>query len=130
MERLTYRNLPTDNTPYLKYGLDAKWKKMPRYDVIQKAIDKLADYEDAEEQGLRSRFHYKVGDIVYWINSQYTFNGVKRVDEEVIKEIIITEDVILIHMATTDIKYGVFGKTVFLTKEEAEAKLKEMEETK
>ena len=49
MERLTYRNSVGD-CPYLKYGLDAKWCKMERYDVIQNAVKKLAEYEDLEEK--------------------------------------------------------------------------------
>ena len=47
-ERLTYRMISTGK-PYLKYGLDAKWKKMERYDIIQDAVEKLAEYEDREE---------------------------------------------------------------------------------
>lgn len=47
-ERKTYRMLSTGKA-YLKYGLDAKWRKMERYDVIEEAVEKLAQYEDMEE---------------------------------------------------------------------------------
>lgn len=48
-ERLTYRNR-IGGEAYLKYGLAAKWEKMPRYDILNNAIQKLAEYEDLEER--------------------------------------------------------------------------------
>lgn len=47
MERLTYRNC---GVAYLNYGLDAIWRKMKGYDLIAAAIQKLAEYEDREEE--------------------------------------------------------------------------------
>lgn len=47
MERLTYRN---GGVAYLKYGLDAVWRKMKGYNIIVAAIQKLAEYEDCMEE--------------------------------------------------------------------------------
>lgn len=67
----------------------------------------------------------KVGDTVYWINDHYcTYRNFKVVEEKVELLIFDGEDWIL---DMGGVKEGKFGETVFLTKEEAEAKLKEME---
>lgn len=84
------------------------------------AIAKLAAYEQAEEQGLLLRLPCKVGDTVYIIIA-------KSISKQRVKEIII--DGYGIKFKT---KRRVFGLcdvfyTVFLTKEEAETKLAEME---
>lgn len=45
---LIYRAYPSGKA-YLNYGLDAIWKKKLknlRYDIIEKAVDRLAEYED------------------------------------------------------------------------------------
>lgn len=41
--RLSYR---VSGKPYLYRGSERQWEKMPRYDVLNSAINKLADYED------------------------------------------------------------------------------------
>jgi len=78
---------------------------------------KLAAYEDDEEQGLLLRLPCKVGDTVYIIIA-------KSISKQKVKEIII--DGYGIKFKT---KRRIFGLcdvfyTVFLTKEEAKAKLK------
>ena len=75
------------------------------------AIEKLAAYEDAEEQGLLLRLPCKVGDTVYHIAG---------------RRILEVENVNLFFLLLS-VAEGRFGKTVFLTCDEAEAKLKEME---
>lgn len=45
-DRLTYRR--SDGHAYLLYGLSALWETFARYNVIDNAIQKLADYEDNE----------------------------------------------------------------------------------
>ena len=93
------------------------------------AMEKLAAYEDAEEQGLLLRLPCKVGDTVYKPNP-ITKKGIVEIK---IESIFITESEINISGSTTIKKYlfccqpGDFGKTVFLTEAEAEAKLAEME---
>lgn len=46
LERLTYRN---HDKAYLIYGLDAEWRNFGRYNVLDNAIQKLAKYEDMED---------------------------------------------------------------------------------
>mgnify|MGYP006914179660 FL=1 len=46
MDRLTYRN---GNKAYLSYGADSEWSKFKNYEVLDNAIQKLADYEDKEK---------------------------------------------------------------------------------
>ena len=100
----------------------------------KKALCKLKEYEDAEEQGLLLRLPCKVGDTIYRIN-QYA------------KEPIISMKVLQIRFgelyagnsflridAINDEDMGEFcyfkrdiGKTIFLTKEEAEQALMKKE---
>lgn len=112
MERITERD-----------GLCVKIKFKGEYGS-QNILHALADYEDAEEQGLLLRLPCKVGDTVWWINSCYTFNGVKRVDEETVNSFVFDKDGLTIFMS--GIAMGEYGKTVFPTKEEAEQALAEM----
>ncbi len=86
---------------------------------IQKAFEKLAEYEDLEEKGKLLKLPCAVGDMVYVLrldNAAYMMNNEKVWE--------IVED-----------KFEIFhfdsiGKTVFLTREEAEAALKELERGK
>lgn len=85
------------------------------------ALDKLATYEDAEEQGQILRPPCKVGDTIYIVFHNHTIGKSTVVSFKMIAEgwAVKTNDWSYLF---TD-----FGKTVFLTKSEAEAKLKEME---
>ena len=78
---------------------------------FQDIIDKLAEYETAEEEGRLVVLPCKVGTRVYEIY-QFCGYGAWEIEEHKIK----LEDLDKI------------GKTVFLTREEAEKALKEMEE--
>ena len=83
-------------------------------------FEKLADYEDAEEQGLLLRLPCKVGDKVYWVY-----------DKRMIREVIvygfrITHNKILM-FDYSQFSFGNMGVDVFLTREEAEQTLAEME---
>lgn len=73
------------------------------------AMEKLSAYEDAEEQGLLLRLPCKVGDTVYLVKNDGKI--VARVAD----------------MMFIGVLWEEFGKTVFLTRTEAEAKLAEME---
>ena len=87
--------------------------------------EKLAAYEDAEEQDLLLRLPVPIGTTVYnttWWDDKYeivTVNG-KKYSRSVRKHKVTKSTFGLL-----DIKE--WGKTVFLTQEEAEQKLKEME---
>lgn len=90
-----------------------------------RAFDKLADYEDLEEQGLLVRLPCKVGDSLYCI-----------VNGEVKKLKVHSFGVSAFGITDIEFKYvdgfkilrfiGELGKTVFLTREEAEKKLEEL----
>lgn len=86
------------------------------------AIEKLADYEDAEEHGLLIRLPCKVGSNIYLI----TDDGVDVAD---CREIRVADEEMYIESNTFCdwISFDKIGKTVFLTEAEAEAKLSEME---
>lgn len=49
MDRLTYRNC---DKAYLSYGADSEWSKFKNYEVLDNAIQKLADYEDREKESV------------------------------------------------------------------------------
>lgn len=136
MERLTeymgngkdYESINPIDTPY-EYGKAN----------LQALINKLAAYEDAEEQGLLLRLPCKPRSEVFLICNRYTHCSFEDVsfeesscegceyDCDSRKELYIHRN------SSVDIEWitrnlNKFGKTVFLTKEEAEAKLAEMEE--
>lgn len=101
--------------------------KLPSYESI---YEKLRKYEDVEEQGLLLKLPCKVGDTVYAIG----FNNKPVVYESVVLSILITEKEIVFNVKVDEfeinsqLKQSMFGKTVFLTKEEAEEKLKGMKQ--
>lgn len=132
MERLTER---MENAPD---GESNVWVK--NHDYI-KASEKLAEYEDLEEQCLLVGLPCKVGDDVYIIPSLSVYglniiNGYEKLNKiyhQHVGTIVITAG----HWyATSREEYGVynekvlndiaFGTTWFLTREEAEKKLEEM----
>lgn len=134
IERLTERNPSWID--------DELWERAcePDCEEIDAVYRKLKDYEDAEEQGLLLRLPCKVGDTVYCMFSRYnkcTHNN-KEFDEydcqgcqqdecdSKIEKYIQDMRAYSLDWIVTNLKN--FGKTVFLTREEAEAKLKEMEE--
>lgn len=104
---------------------------------VGKAIEKLAEYEDLEEQGLLVRLPCKVGDMV-WDNDfgypeSYEIKAFSYgyCDSYVEPGIGIEDEIIFYYESYTRSITGAFpmseiGKTVFLTREEAEKKLKEV----
>ena len=102
------------------------------------AVDKLTEYENAEEQGLLLRLPCKVGDTIFEINYKslkeykvtgFSYGRLMGQDEEDV----MSENEILIHICSQnkDIT-GCFvaskiGEDIFLTREEAEQKLKELQ---
>lgn len=77
--------------------------------LLNDAITKLVEYEDLEEQGRLMKLPCEIGHRVYMIY-QFCGEGAWEIEEHKIK----LEDLENI------------GKTVFLTREEAEAALKEL----
>ena len=103
----------------------------------KRIIERLTEYEDAEEQGLLLRLPCKVGDTV-WDNDYgkpcaYTITGFSfGTGEDYIDEPVSLREVVCYYSNYSGSITGSFavseiGKTLFLTKEEAEQKLKEME---
>lgn len=88
-------------------------------DAAEKAIEKLKDYEDKEENGLLVRLPLKKGSKVYSAKEEYTVTEIRCFDDFELK-FIAENDYSAIRFDGKDI-----DKTVFLT--QAEAKLKEME---
>lgn len=103
-------------------------KPNPHYTNCEKgycAMEKLAAYEDAEEQGLLLRLPCKVGDTVYSLDrfcGGYSSDCPSRPCKD------CPDYKLEIHEEKFKLNniYD-FDKTVFLTQEKAEAKLKEME---
>ena len=99
---------------------------------IQRAFEKLAEYEDLEEQGLLLRLPCKVGDTVHELDIFLERNPL--IIEMEVTDIIIRDDDIYFELVdlhddnyTNSVLITEFGRTVFLTQAEAEQKLKEME---
>lgn len=100
------------------------------------AIEKLAAYEDAEEQGLLLRLPCKVGDTVYQISENFIepctvetifLGNYKDRNGNYCNMAEIYYDRYDCPYTSDEIYFTDIGKTVFLTREEAEAKLAEME---
>ena len=102
---------------------------------VKEYLEELKQYRDAEKQGLLLRLPCKVGDTVYIILASYfdigTYN-IKYAKADVRDFAHFTSCGFCV-VATSKvfgrltIPFSDFGKTVFLTKTEAEQKLKEME---
>ena len=105
---------------------------------VKEMIEKLVAYEDTgftleqvvemakELAELKKQLPpCKVGNTVHWVNNHYRTYGDYKIDEEKVERLIFDGEDWGADMGGP--KDGVFGETVFLTKEEAEAKLKEME---
>ena len=110
-----------------KYGFQyCRKEDWENCETIADVIDKLADYEDLEEQGRLIKLPCKVGDWIfivkrYWVE-EANITGISEADDiscfcfkvyidPDCEEIVALED---------------FNETWFLTKSEAEAKLKEL----
>lgn len=117
--RLTWRRADGAVCPRVEKGTDIRYIAG---EFTQKVYDKLADYEDAEEQGLLVRLPCKVGDAIFYLNP---FGEIENGRITMIQQkangtwkFRVTTD--FSHDVTTD----AFGKTIFLTRAEAEAALK------
>lgn len=105
-------------------------------EITTSVCEKLGKYEDLEQQGRLIKFPCKVGDMLYYPDKEFNIIIPVRLTEIVIK---------FNDLDTTSCQYNCcsfnecgdfyedyefdandFGKSVFLTKSEAEAKLKEL----
>lgn len=103
---------------------------------ILKLAEKLKSYEDAEEQGRLVKLPCKVGDKVYQISENFIepctvetifLGNYTDRNENCCNMAEIYYDRDDCPYVTAEIYFTDIGKTVFLTKSEAEQKLKEME---
>ncbi len=132
MERLTERE---------SYWLGEEfWTsvKEPNDEEIDNVYEKLKEYEDLEEQGLLLRVPCKVGDTVY--TNTRVVGWYMRDKDKPYKAIVVfigingngVDNFITVVFENDNMlqfKFSDFGKTVFLTREEAEAALKKMNKT-
>lgn len=114
---------------------DELWERAcePDCEEIDAVYRKLKEYEDLEEQGRLAKLPCKVGDKIF-----LDFAGFgKDVDKFTVKDFHLDcfkngETILFCDYESNDktlsgqIDVMEFGKTVFLTKSEAEAKLKEL----
>lgn len=117
-----------DNLEYLisEDCTESHFDYVSEIEMAIEALNKAAEYEDLEEQGLLLRLPCKVGDKVWSIRwgdkaEESVMVDGKRYFRNVYKHKVTKEKFSLYD-------YESIGKTVFLTREEAEAKLKEMGE--
>lgn len=136
MERLTYRDKKGKAHIFCKQMCADAENCTDSYsvDLCQRfsAFRKLAELEDLEEQGRLLRLPCKVGDTVY---VKMTASCKMRYVEAEVRDftyfmscgfcVVITSK----HFDKQNIPFSEFGKTVFLSEAEAEAKLKEMEDS-
>lgn len=86
---------------------------------LSNALDKLAHYEDLEEQGRLIELPCKIGDYVYDISDGTAY-------KTRILQFVMFEDHLACRTVSGFPDVEAFGKRVFLTKAEAEAKLEEV----
>lgn len=141
MERLTERYVPNDE----KNGIsgikvfESKNKiplvnKVLSGEYLYPAIEKLATYEDLEEQGLLVRLPVATGTNVYVVGSFldciYDYEHCEATQKWKCEEYVQCEyekkKYYVKEIKFTSIMKNSIGKSIFLTREEAEEKLEEM----
>lgn len=120
MERLTYSGT----------------KEAKANTTIREICNKLADYEDLEEQGRLLKLPCKVGDMLYYPEKLFDIVVPVRLNEIIISFLGIDTYSYQYNCCSFDECGDVyeeydfdtndFGKSIFLSEEEAEAKLKEL----
>ena len=118
MERLTYRG---------SEKMTGDGLTIPSYSdyPTKRIIERLAEYEDLEKQGLLLRLPCPIGTTVYNTTWWDDVTEKVKVDGKIFCRTVRKHKVSKSTFSLLDVKD--FGKTVFLTKAEAEQKLKEME---
>lgn len=102
---------------------------------LRTALEKLADYEDLEEQGLLMRLPCKVGTEVFCFfpgDSHYTKCQIKKIEirPTIFGKICYFAEPVAQRGCSFRYFDNEFGKTIFLTREEAEKKLGEIQNDK
>lgn len=128
MERLTEKKSDW-NGHYMKCAdqerCDGKCGDCPELDRI---VHRLAYYEDLEEQGRLVVLPCKVGDTFFDVSEFVNGDEYPEMYEDKVRYIELQKDretgELVFCIEGIDFRYDDFGKTVFLTREEAEAALK------
>ena len=133
MERLTNRKYGENSCagvtiPYSTYCIGCITSGC-NCGIVEDMVKKLADYENLEEQGKLIKLPCKVGDTVYVKMAQYCKTHYAEAE---VKDFVHFISCGFCIVATSkyfdkqNIPFSEFGKTVFLTRSEAEEKLKEL----
>ena len=125
MERLT-----KINGKYIEYSDENYNNSIDNRTMLEKCLRILAEYEELEEQGLLLRLPCKVGSTLYQpISNQINEYKVIGLCSDISRNKFMYEVVYQIGLEwyKTTCDFDCINKTVFLTKAEAEQKLKEME---
>ena len=126
MERLTARD--SFGTPYYPYCDNVKGcgGYCAQCNFETKTMDKLAEYEDLEEQGLLMRLPCKVGDVLYAVDG----NNIQILEAQ--NDIALVSGELCLFAENERfadyVCYKDIGRTVFFTKAEAEQKLKKIKD--
>lgn len=104
-------------------------------DKLRAALEKLAEYEDLEEQGLLVRLPCKVGAEVFCYfpgDSHYTKCQIEKIEirPTIFGKICYFAEPVAQRGCSFRYFDNEFGKTIFLTREEAVNKLEEMKNDK
>lgn len=135
MERFTQRSFSGKNIILKSHVNDIDRIKNGRTIkfVYGKPIDKLASYEDAEENNLLEILPCKLGDIPYWIcnESIYCKDNSKKAELSIqedspITGIAVKEDGFYIEVDDSGEFYKIGSKNALLTMDDAKHKLEEI----
>lgn len=109
-------------------GLGAS-SKCDNCEIMTSVCEKLGDYEDLDEQDRLIKLPCKVGDTVYVKMASYCKTHYAEAEVRDFVHFISCGFCAVVtskYFDKENITFSEFGKTVFLTKAEAEAKLKEL----
>lgn len=116
--RLTWRRADGAVCPRVEKGTDYHYIAG---EFTQKVYDKLAAYEDAEEQGLLVRLPCKVGDAVFVVEGHGVYKS--QVGSITLRDDGLWVNGTFNHFGLVYFS-GEIGRNVFITREEAEVALK------
>lgn len=129
MERLTRRNRDGEGE-IPKVDLDTSYSSEVRLDyseicALQEGINKLADYEDTEENGTLVRLPCKVGDTVYRFYERFVDGKIQILEKKISWIEVYSNNELVISVDGYPYSQRDFNKIFFFTREEAEKALKE-----
>lgn len=147
MERYTDRNANGQAMLVLRNAVECMGENVNRWNINKRpcgtttvmgdAVEKFAAYEEAEEKGRLFRLPCGIGDVVYekgYMYSSSSQNHIEKIFAFRITGIQIDSQKIIFTRKRIEPAYGFgynfsledIGKSIFLTQEEAEEKLKEI----